>query len=50
MNAISKIESWADRHHPQWIDFLRIVLGLFFMYKGVLFISDSGAQMDLMEE
>ena len=48
MNAITKIESWADRHHPQWIDFLRIVLGLFILYKGILFISNTGALMDLM--
>ena len=49
MNAITKIESWADRHHPQWIDFLRVILGLFIMYKGVLFISNTSALMDLMK-
>ena len=49
MDSITKIESWADRHHPKWIDFLRIVLGLFILYKGLLFISDTGALMDLMK-
>ena len=49
METISKIETWADAHHPQWIDFLRILLGLFILYKGVLFISNTEALMNLME-
>lgn len=48
MEAISKIETWADRHHPKWIDFLRILLGLFILYKGILFISNTSALMELM--
>lgn len=49
METIAKIESWADRHHPKWIDFLRVVLGLFILYKGVLFISNTSELMDLMK-
>ncbi|WBL42719.1 DoxX family protein [Algoriphagus halophytocola] len=49
METITKIETWADAHHPQWIDFLRILLGLFILYKGVLFISNTDALMNLME-
>lgn len=49
METIAKIESWADRHHPQWIDFLRVVFGLFILYKGVLFISNTSELMDLMK-
>jgi uncharacterized membrane protein YphA (DoxX/SURF4 family) len=37
MNAIEKIEHWADAHHPIWIDFLRIVLGIMLFAKGVMF-------------
>ncbi|MBN3581482.1 DoxX family protein [Algoriphagus aestuarii] len=48
MNTVSKIEHWADAHHPQWIDFLRIILGLFILYKGILFISDTDALLALM--
>lgn len=49
MNTLTKIEHWADTHHPQWIDFVRIILGLFILYKGILFISDTGALLDLMK-
>ena len=48
MNTVSKIEHWADAHHPQWIDFIRIILGLFILYKGILFISDTDALLALM--
>ncbi len=49
MNAITKIELWADRHHPQWIDFVRVVLGLFILYKGILFISNTDALLSIMK-
>ncbi len=28
MNAIASMEDWADHHHPEWLDYLRIILGL----------------------
>ncbi|ERM84997.1 DoxX family protein [Rhodonellum psychrophilum GCM71 = DSM 17998] len=43
MDAVAKIEKWADKHHPIWIDYVRIALGLFILYKGILFISDTDA-------
>ncbi|MBN7813480.1 DoxX family protein [Algoriphagus sp. H41] len=49
MNTLSKIEHWADAHHPQWIDFVRIILGLFILYKGILFISDTEALLSIMK-
>ena len=49
MNTISKIEHWADAHHPQWIDFIRVILGLFILYKGILFISDTDALLAIMK-
>lgn len=50
MEAIHKIEHWADTHHPKWMDFIRVVLGLFILYKGILFISNTDALMNLMRE
>lgn len=35
MNYLQRIEHWGDRHHPKWLDFIRIALGLFLCYKGV---------------
>ncbi|AWW31310.1 DoxX family protein [Echinicola strongylocentroti] len=48
METISKIESWADTHHPNWIDFIRMALGLFIMYKGIMFIANTSALMEIM--
>ena len=49
MNTFTKIEHWADTHHPQWIDFVRIILGLFILYKGILFISDTQGLLSIMK-
>ncbi|SEF53432.1 DoxX family protein [Algoriphagus boritolerans] len=49
MNAITKIEHWAESHHPNWIDIIRIALGLTILYKGILFISNTAALLQLME-
>lgn len=35
MNFLHRIELWGDRHHPKWLDIIRIVLGLFLCYKGI---------------
>ena len=39
MNTVEKIEAWGDRHHPKWLDILRIMLGLVITAKGYYFIS-----------
>jgi putative oxidoreductase len=49
MNIITKIEHWGNTHHPMWIDVLRIALGIVILYKGILFISNTGALLSLME-
>lgn len=38
MNSLQQIEYWADHHHPKWLDFIRIILGLLLITKGVAFI------------
>ena len=48
MNTLENIEQWADTHHPRWIDFIRMALGLFIFYKGVIFISDKSSLMNMM--
>lgn len=35
MNILHRLELWGDRHHPKWLDIIRIALGLFLCYKGV---------------
>lgn len=48
MNLLHRIEQWGDRHHPKWLDIIRIALGLFLCYKGIEFLQNSGALISLM--
>ncbi|WP_290796377.1 DoxX family protein [Flavihumibacter sp. UBA7668] len=38
MNLLHRIELWGDRHHPQWMDIVRIALGIFLCIKGIQFV------------
>ena len=40
MNKLNQIESWADHHHPRWIDLLRMVLGIILITKGIAFLGN----------
>jgi len=40
MNMILKLEAWGDAHRPVWLDYLRIALGLFITYKGMVFMTN----------
>ncbi|MFD0793011.1 DoxX family protein [Mucilaginibacter litoreus] len=46
MNMVRRIEHWGDLHHPRWLDFIRIFLGLVILAKGVIFISSTNVQQD----
>lgn len=48
MNVFHKIEYWGDRHHPAWLDIVRIGLGAFLFLKGVWFISDTTRLTELV--
>jgi putative oxidoreductase len=43
-----RIEHWADAHHPAWVDFVRMALGIFLFMKGVMFIQDTQALQNIM--
>ncbi|WP_235324480.1 DoxX family protein [Pedobacter lusitanus] len=49
MNLISKIQDWGDHHHPKWLDYLRIALGITLVWKGVAFALNLHAFTVLME-
>ncbi|MBI3511955.1 MAG: DoxX family protein [Bacteroidetes bacterium] len=36
-----KFFHWGDMHHPGWLDFLRIALGSYLFYKGIVFARDA---------
>lgn len=49
MNLIHRIELWGDRHHPRWLDVMRIILGVVIFAKGVSFIADTDSVARLLE-
>ena len=48
MNLLHRIEYWGERHHPVWMDFVRIALGIFLVYKGVDFLNNMSDLVTLM--
>jgi putative oxidoreductase len=41
MNITGKISNWGDLHHPKILDVIRMLLGLFLVTKGFIFLNDS---------
>ncbi|MBL7699774.1 MAG: DoxX family protein [Chitinophagaceae bacterium] len=48
MNLAHRLELWGDRHHPKWLDIIRILLGVFLCYKGFEFLNNMGVLLDMM--
>ena len=48
MNLAQRLELWGDKHHPKWLDIVRIVLGIFLCYKGIQFLQNMSMLMYLM--
>lgn len=48
MNYIQRMEHWGDTHHPQWMDFVRIALGILLLIKGIEFSNDMNPLMARM--
>ena len=49
MNLLRRIALWGDTHHPKWVDFIRIALGIFLFYKGIDFLRNMGDMVGLMQ-
>lgn len=39
MSVITDVERWGNGHRPGFLDFFRIILGVFITYKGLQFIT-----------
>src|SRR5580700_9779748 len=48
MNLVQRVEHWGATHHPQWLDPVRILLGIFLCYKGVDFLMNLGTMLGLI--
>src|SRR5690349_7400888 len=49
MTLLEKFEYWGDRHHPKWLDIIRIALGIFLCWKGIDFLRNSSSLITLMK-
>lgn len=45
MTLMQRLEHWGDTHHPQWVDIIRIALGVFLVWRGVVFLENMGAEL-----
>ncbi|MCW3116180.1 MAG: DoxX family protein [Chitinophagaceae bacterium] len=48
MNLLQRLEYWGDRHHPGWMDIVRIALGIFLFYKAIDFLNNMSDLISLM--
>lgn len=48
MNFVQRVQHWGDAHHPQWVDAVRILLGVFLCFKGVDFLMNMGTMLNLI--
>jgi putative oxidoreductase len=48
MNLLLQIGQWGERHHPKWVDIIRVALGIFLVYKGIDFLIHMSRLMSLM--
>ena len=48
MNLLEKFEYWGDRHHPKWLDIIRIALGAFLCWKGIDFLRNTSSLISVM--
>lgn|SRR6185436_14783246 len=48
MNMFQKIEVWGEKHHPKWLDILRILLGIVIFVKGYFYVSNTNELITMM--
>lgn len=47
---LHQLEKWSTTHHPRWLVFLRVALGICLFIKGISFLSDSVYLKSLLTE
>ena len=50
MKTFDSMVTWADAHHPKWLDILRILLGIVLLLKGLSFILDKETTLHILHE
>lgn len=47
---LHQLEQWSTTHHPRWLVFLRVALGVCLIIKGISFMSDSVSLESMLSE
>jgi uncharacterized membrane protein YphA (DoxX/SURF4 family) len=50
MGMLHQLEKWSITHHPRWLVFFRVALGIALLLKGISFMSNSVALEGLLKE
>ncbi|TSJ44381.1 DoxX family protein [Mucilaginibacter corticis] len=46
MKVINNVQTWGDSHHPKILDLIRMLLGIFLLIKGSVFLNQHSFLMD----
>lgn len=49
MNYLKRLEIWGNNHHPKWVDYVRIILGILLCYKAIVFLVDMSYLVSIMK-
>lgn len=47
---LQQLEKWSTTHHPRWLVFLRVILGICLTLKGISFMNDSVSLESMLAE
>jgi uncharacterized membrane protein YphA (DoxX/SURF4 family) len=50
MGTLQQLEKWSTTHHPRWLVFLRVILGICLILKGISFMNDTVHLESLLAE
>jgi putative oxidoreductase len=48
MKLLTQVTNWGDQHHPKWLDYFRVVLGIVLIWKGIAFALNLSAFTSMM--
>ena len=50
MYLLHKIDNWSEKHHPLWLDFFRVLLGIVLIWQALYFIVNKSAVVQIVEQ
>ena len=49
MYLLHRINNWSEKHYPLWLDFLRMILGIILLWKGLYLLSHKQAVIEIVQ-